>query len=410
MPFVLSYGPSHLPLPAADRSAGRARATARRSGATGPTHTKTDGPYSEAIERSLITLKALTYAPSGGIVAAPTTSLPEQVGGERNWDYRFCWIRDSTLTLLALMNAGVYDEATAWRDWLQRAVAGNPADMQIMYGLMGERRLTEWEVDWLPGYARLQAGAHRQRRPRPVPARRLRRADGHVRAGAQGRRWPRPSSGWELQLELVEARRTVVGRVPTTASGRRAGRRSHFTYSKVMAWVVLRSRHQGGRDAMASTGPVETWRKIARQRSTPRSASEGFDAERNTFRAAYGETTLDASLLLLAQVGFIEPDDPRYHRYGRGHRDASCWSTASSCATTPHETDDGLRRGEGAFLACSFWLADAYISIGRHDDAIALFDRLLAIRNDLGLLAEEYDTQEPPSDRQLPAGLQPCRR
>ena len=187
MPFVLSYGPSHLPAPEpVDRRAG-ARGTARRSGATGRPRTKTDGPYAEAIKRSLITLKALTYAPSGGIVAAPTTSLPEQVGGARNWDYRFCWIRDATLTLLALMNAGVYDEATAWRDWLQRAVAGDPADMQIMYGLTGERRLTEWEVDWLPGYRELQAGAHRQRRPRAVPARRLWRADGHLRAGAQGR-------------------------------------------------------------------------------------------------------------------------------------------------------------------------------------------------------------------------------
>ena len=185
MPFVLSYGPSHLPVPEpVDPEAALAACVSFWTEWTGAT--KTDGPHADAIKRSLITLKALTYAPSGGIVAAPTTSLPEQAGGPRNWDYRYCWIRDSTLTLLALMNAGVYDEATAWRDWLQRAVAGDPADMQIMYGIMGERRLTEWEVKWLPGYLEFEAGADRQRRLQPVPARRLRRADGHLRAGAQG--------------------------------------------------------------------------------------------------------------------------------------------------------------------------------------------------------------------------------
>ena len=191
MPFVLSYGPSHLPVPEpVDPEAALEACVSFWSDWTG--NTKTDGPHADAIKRSLITLKALTYAPSGGIVAAPTTSLPEQFGGPRNWDYRYCWIRDATLTLLALMNAGVYDEAAAWRDWLQRAVAGDPADMQIMYGIMGERRLTEWEVDWLPGYLEFEAGADRQRRLRAVPARRLWRADGHLRTGAQGQRWRRP--------------------------------------------------------------------------------------------------------------------------------------------------------------------------------------------------------------------------
>ena len=249
MPFVLSYGPSHLPVPEpVDPEAALEDCVKFWTDWTGAT--KTDGPHSEAIKRSLITLKALTYAPSGGIVAAPTTSLPEQAGGPRNWDYRYCWIRDSTLTLLALMNAGVYDEATAWRDWLQRAVAGNPADMQIMYGIMGERRLMEWEVDWLPGYLELQAGAHRQRGLPAVPARRLWRAHGYLRAGAQGRACPRRERLGRADRAGQACRRVLVAaRLWHLGNARPAAPLRLFQGDGLGG---LRPRHQGDRTLWAA--------------------------------------------------------------------------------------------------------------------------------------------------------------
>lgn len=387
VPFVLSYGPSHLPLPQ-PIDCEKALADCEEFWCDWTNATKADGLHAEAIERSLITLKALTYAPTGGIVAAPTTSLPEHVGGSRNWDYRFCWIRDSTLTLLALMNAGVYDEATAWRDWLQRAVAGNPADMQIMYGIMGERRLTEWEVEWLPGYldskpVRIGNAAYGQFQLDVYGE--LMDTFEQAREGAL----TPTDSGWTLQLELVKH----VGlswTKPDYGIWETRGPPLHFTYSKVMAWVVfdraIRAVEQHG-----LPGPIEEWR-ATREAIRAETCDRGFDADRNTFRAAYGETTLDASLLLLAQVGFIEATDPRYLGTVEAiERDLLVDGFVMRYDTA--KSDDGLKPGEGAFLACSFWLADAYISIGRHDDARALFDRLLAIRNDLGLLAEEYDTK-----------------
>lgn len=387
VPLTLSYAPSHLPVPPPIDCQG-ALTDCEDFWRQWTDATRTDGLHSEAIERSLITLKALTYAPTGGIVAAPTTSLPERVGGQRNWDYRFCWIRDATLTLLALMNAGVYDEATAWRDWLQRAVAGNPADMQIMYGLMGERRLTEWEVDWLPGYleskpVRIGNAAHGQFQLDVYGE--LMDTFEQAREGALAP----TGSGWALQLELVNhVERSWQN--PDYGIWETRGPPLHFTYSKVMAWVVF-DRAIRAVERHGLTGPHERWR-ITREAIRSEIWERGFDPERKTFRAAYGETTLDASLLLLAQVGFVEASDPRYvgtveaiERELLVDGFVMRYDTAS--------TDDGLDAGEGAFLACSFWLADAYISIGRHEDARVLFNRLLATRNDLGLLAEEYDSK-----------------
>lgn len=387
VPFTLSYAPSHLPVPP-PIDCQQALTECEAFWREWTDATRTDGPHSEAIERSLITLKALTYAPSGGIVAAPTTSLPERVGGQRNWDYRFCWIRDSTLTLLALMNAGVYDEATAWRDWLQRAVAGNPADMQIMYGIMGERRLTEWEVDWLPGYlgskpVRIGNAAHGQFQLDVYGE--LMDTFEQAREGALSP----TESGWALQLELV-SHVELSWRNPDYGIWETRGPPLHFVYSKVMAWVVF-DRAIRAVERHGLGGPVDRWRAI-RDAIRAEIHERGFDPVRNTFRAAYDKTTLDASLLLLAQVGFIDAKDPRYVGTVEAiERDLLVDGFVLRYDTG--STDDGLEAGEGAFLACSFWLADAYISIGRHDDARALFERLLATRNDLGLLAEEYDSR-----------------
>jgi GH15 family glucan-1,4-alpha-glucosidase len=388
MPFVLSYAPSHLPEPR-PIDPDDALEKCQKFWCDWTAATKTDGAHAEAIKRSLITLKGLTYLPSGGIVAAPTTSLPEQFGSERNWDYRLCWLRDATLTLLAMMNAGIYDEAAAWRDWLQRAVAGSPNEMQIMYGLRGERRLKEWEVDWLPGYAdsrpvRVGNAAHEQFQLDVYGE--LMDAFEQSRKGGLAA----TADGWELQRALVEH----VGKIwqqPDCGIWEVRGPPRHFVYSKVMAWVSY-DRAIKGVENHGLKGPVEQWRKV-RDQIQAEVCDKGFDRERNTFRAAYDSTQLDASLLLLAQTGFVKSDDPRFVGTVEAiERDLLCDGFVLRYNT--HGVNDGLRPGEGAFLACSFWLADAYISIGRYADAEALFKRLLAIRNDLGLLAEEYDARE----------------
>jgi GH15 family glucan-1,4-alpha-glucosidase len=388
LPFVLSYGPSHLPVPK-PVDAGRALQICEKFWRDWTGHIKADGPHSDAIKRSLITLKALTYVPSGGIVAAPTTSLPEKEGGSRNWDYRYCWIRDSTLTLLALMNAGVYDEASAWRDWLQRAVAGDPADMQIMYGIMGERRLTEWEADWLEGYlgsrpVRIGNAAHRQFQLDVYGE--LMDTFEQARTGGLAPH----ETGWELQLALIE-HVTETWAEPDFGIWETRGPPQHFTYSKVMAWVAF-DRAIRAVEKHGLPGPADKWREV-REQICQEVLEKGFDVERNTFRAAYGSTALDASLLLLAQVGFLKPSDPRYI----GTVEAIERELLVDGFVKRYDTvqiDDGLAPGEAAFLACSFWLADAYVSIGRYDDAEALFLRLLAVRNDLGLLSEEYDSKK----------------
>ena len=392
MPFVLSYRHSHLE-PPGPIDAEEALKDCEKFWRDWTAETNTEGPYGEAMRRSLITLKALTYAPSGGIIAAPTTSLPERVGGERNWDYRYCWIRDATLTLIALMNAGVYEEATAWRDWLQRAVAGSPADMQIMYGLMGERRLTEWEADWLPGYrdskpVRIGNAAHRQFQLDVYGE--LMDTFEQARKGGLAPE----ESGWEIQRQLVRH----VGqrwREPDYGIWETRGAARHFTYSKVMAWVAF-DRAVKAVERYGLPGPIDEWRAV-RDEIHVEVCKLGFDSERNTFRAAYGETLLDASLLLLAQVGFIKSDDPRYlGTLAAIERELMVDGFLRRYNTA--EASDGMEPGEGVFLACSFWLADAYASVGRRHDAEALFERLLSLRNDLGLLSEEYDTR---SGRQL---------
>lgn len=388
VPFVLSYAPSHLAVPRPFDTT-QALHDCEKFWRDWIARARTSGPHAEAIQRSLITLKALTYAPSGGIVAAPTTSLPEEVGSTRNWDYRYCWIRDSTLTLLALMNAGLYDEALAWRDWLQRAVAGSPTDMQIMYGILGERRLTEWQVDWLSGYegskpVRVGNAAYQQFQLDVYGE----LMDTFEQA-RQGGLSPN-ESGWDLQqaLTLHVAR---CWREPDYGIWETRGPRQHFTFSKVMAWVVF-DRAIKAVERHGLPGHVEEWRAL-RAQVHAEIHEFGFDRKRNCFRSAYGETALDASLLLLAQVGFIAPTDPRYVGTVEAiERELLIGGFVRRYDT--EDTNDGLEPGEGVFLACSFWLVDAYIAIGRRADAETLFDRLLALRNDLGLLAEEYDTDK----------------
>lgn len=385
VPFVLSYGPSHFPEPP-PIDALQALQSCEAFWRDWSTKARLSPPYQKAAMRSLITLKALTYAPSGGIVAAPTASLPESIGGARNWDYRYCWIRDSTFTLLALMDAGVYEEAAAWRDWLQRAVAGAPSNMQIMYGLRGERRLTEWQADWLPGYldsrpVRFGNAAHRQFQLDVYGE----LMDSFEKARDGG--LAATESGWAIQLALV---RHVAQRwrEPDYGIWETRGPPRHFTFSKVMAWVTFDRAIQAV-EQHGLPGDVAEWRRI-RAEIHSEICERAFDEEANTFRAAYDAQTLDASLLLLAQVGFLETDDPRF----AGTVSAIERELLVDGFVMRYDTGrepDGLQPGEGAFLACSFWLADAYIGLGRRTEAEALFERLLGLANDVGLLAEEYD-------------------
>lgn len=383
--FVLTHQASHLPVETPlDPEQALADTEAFWRGWSA--ESRVTGPYAEAVERSLLTLKALIFAPTGGVVAAPTTSLPEEIGGERNWDYRFCWIRDATLTLLALMNADHYEEAAAWRDWLHRAVAGDPADMQIMYGIGGERRLTEWIADWLPGFAgsrpvRIGNAAHKQFQLDVYGE----LMDTFHQAAKGG--LPTSRAVWDLQLALVDHVAKVWAE-PDEGIWEVRGPRRHFTYSKVMAWVAVDRAIDAARtyDLPAPLDALEA----LRERIKADVWAKGFDPERNRFKRAYDDPALDASLLLLAQVGFVEASDPAYV----GTVEAVERELLQGGFVQRYRTesaDDGLPPGEGAFLACSFWLVDAYAMIGRLDDARALFDRLLAIRNDLGLLAEEFD-------------------
>ena len=385
VPFVLSYAPSHLALPAPVNPRAAYDATARWwqqwSG-----QSTVRGEHADAVTRSLITLKALTYAPTGGIVAAPTTSLPEQLGGVRNWDYRFCWLRDATLTLLALMDAGFFEEAQAWRDWVVRAVAGSPTDMQIMYGIAGERRLSEWEVGWLPGYegsrpVRIGNAAYGQLQLDVYGE--LMDAMHHARrAGLAG-----SESGWALQRELIRHLATIWNE-PDQGIWEVRGPRQHFTYSKVMAWVAV-DRAIKAACTYGLGGPVDDWRKLARKIHED-VCRRGFDPDRGCFVRAYGSRELDASLLLIPQLGFLPPEDSRFCATVRAVERELLHDGFVQRYNT-YQSDDGLPPGEATFLACSFWLADAYELCGRHEEAHALFNRLLGIRNDLGLLAEQFD-------------------
>ena len=356
-------------------------------------HCTLQGHWREAIIRSLITLRMLTYRPTGGIVAALTTSLPEWIGGVRNWDYRFCWIRDASLALYALLSSGYRNEARAWREWLMRAAAGHPSEMQIMYGLAGERRLTEYEITWLPGYegsqpVRVGNAAHEQLQL-DVYGELMDALHAANRYGLEASPF-----AWSLQVNLLEYLETIWQR-PDQGIWEIRGEPRHFTFSKVMAWVAfdraIKSVEQYGFE-----GPRAHWEGL-RRRIAAEILEHGYDPKRNTFVQYYGARDLDASLLLVPQLGFLPPEDPRV----RGTIEAverELVQDGLVCRYSSRPGADGLPPGEGVFLACSFWLANSLALIGRRDDAIALFERLLALRNDLGLLAEEYD---PVAKRQL---------
>ncbi|WP_328899559.1 glycoside hydrolase family 15 protein [Streptomyces sp. NBC_00441] len=386
--FVLTWHPSHSPRPKRVDPY-EALENTLADWAEWSARCKYQGPYRDAVIRSLITLKALTFGPTGGIVAAATTSLPEEIGGVRNWDYRFCWLRDSTLTLGALLSAGYLEEAAAWRDWLLRAVAGDPADLQIMYGLAGERRLPESELPWLRGYensapVRIGNAAVRQRQldvyGEVIDSLRLARD-----AGLDDK-----PHAWSLQLSLLGFLESTW-REPDEGLWEIRGQRRHFVHSKVMAWVAADRAVRSLEGDPSLAGDADRWRAM-RDAVHREVCDRGYDPVRNTFTQSYGSRELDAATLLIARTGFLPPDDPRVI----GTVDAVREELGSGGLVRRYSTDggsiDGLPGGEGAFLACSFWLADALRMTGRTEEATELFERLLALRNDVGLLAEEYDT------------------
>ncbi|WP_237476444.1 glycoside hydrolase family 15 protein [Lichenibacterium dinghuense] len=394
-PFTLTWSPSYHPVPKpVDAAQLIELVTEDWNDWTKSHRTETAGDWVPLVQRSLITLKALTHYETGGIVAAPTTSLPEQLGGPRNWDYRYCWLRDATLTLYALLTSGFLEEASAWRDWLIRAIAGSPDQMQIMYGIAGERRLDEYELPWLAGYegstpvrvgnaaaGQLQLDVYGEVLDAMYQARRLGLAP--------------DDNGWHLERALVEHLETIW-QEPDEGIWEVRGGRKHFTASKVMVWAAF-DRAIRSVEEFELEGPVDRWREV-RDRVHAEVCDMGYDAERGHFTQYYGGTALDASLLMMAMVGFLPADDPRVAGTVKAIEEHLM---EDGFVKRYDETGnvDGLAGGhEGAFLPCSFWLADNYVLAGRLDEARALFERLVGLCNDVGLLAEEYDA---PARRQV---------
>jgi GH15 family glucan-1,4-alpha-glucosidase len=388
--FAIAWKPSHLspdPCVMADVALGQTTAFWADWASRCTYH----GPYRDAVMRSLITLKALTYDPTGGIVAAPTTSLPEDIGGVRNWDYRYCWLRDATITLEALLRTGYTAEADSWRQWLGRAIAGDPRDVQIMYGVGGERRLAEWEVGWLPGYER---SAPVRVGNAAVEQRQLDVYGEVTDALTLGRQAGLgfDKHTWSLQRKLLDFLEKHWDE-PDEGIWEVRGPRRHFVHSKVMAWVAFdRAIHLVEE---GNPGPLQRWRAI-RDQIHAQVLEKGYDTSRGVFTQYYGSTELDSSVLLIAEVGFLPPADPRVVSTVRVLRRELMrdglmlrYTQAGGAAGTTNV--DGLPGAEGAFLACSFWLVNALHLIGEYDEAVAVFERLLALRNDVGLLSEEYD-------------------
>jgi GH15 family glucan-1,4-alpha-glucosidase len=385
--FALSYGLSHRTPPAAIDCEAALQETLKywREWSARCTYT---GKHREIVLRSLLTLKAMTFVETGGIVAAPTTSLPERLGGPRNWDYRYCWIRDATLTLTALMGGGYYEEAGAWRDWLHRALAGTPQDLQIMYGIFGERRLAEWEVPWLPGYQ----GA--------APVHVGNAASGQLQLDVWGEMMDalhlarkgglaESASAWDMQCQALR-HLEEIWKEPDDGIWEVRGPRQQFTHSKVMAWVAF-DRSIKDAEEYSLEAPLERWRTI-RDEIRQLILDQGFHPGKGAFTQSFGSEELDASLLLIPQVGFLPVEDPRV----AGTIAAIERELVADGFVMRYRSEsgaDGLPAGEGAFIPCSFWLVDVYQRQGRAAEADALLGRLLALRNDVGLLSEEYDTQ-----------------
>ena len=383
--FALSWNLSHLPMPQAfdTRDALFRTEAFWRDWSERCSY---QGMWQQPVLRSLLTLKALSFLPTGALVAAPTTSLPEQLGGSRNWDYRFCWLRDATLALVALMAGGFIKEAAAWRNWLHRAVAGNPDQVQIMYGLRGERRLFEWSPAWLPGYQ----GASPVRIGNAASSQLQLDTYGEVMSALHvGRHHGLVGTGeaWPMQTKFIEHLEKIWDQPDDGIWEVRGGRRQ-FTHSKIMAWVAVDCTVRDA-ETFKMEGPIDRWRKL-RDHMHQVICDKGFKKSRNSFTQSFGSSDLDASLLLIPQVGFLPANDPRVIGTVKAIEEDLLVDGFLLRYRTENGTD-GLPPGEGAFLPCSFWLASAYRQQGRIEEALALFKRIIAVRNDVGLLSEEYD-------------------